>query len=103
MNDCLVIKLMNNGVTSRNNGTLSLLFQTYLLKHNLQIKAYLFFHTLINRAIQKLHQTIPVALFVEIYKTILEFGTDLLDYYDIMNATVCFIKWGAKSLFFLNQ
>src|SRR5687767_11045719 len=37
------------------------------------------------------------------YKTILEFGTDLLDYYDIMNATQCFINKLAQSLFLLDQ
>jgi hypothetical protein len=74
MNDLLVIKLSQDGVLNLENATLNLFFATAVLENDSQIKAYVFLHKLLTRALEYLHATMPIPPTLEKSASISAFG-----------------------------
>jgi len=103
MNDFLVLKLTKDGVINRSNPALALIYKTKLLESDNHLKAYIFLHTILARAVDRLDADLPPTPVFTPQLTIMEFGTKLITYYSTMAAIGGGVPLYHQSLYFLNQ
>jgi hypothetical protein len=103
MNELLVLKLVKDGVINRANPALSLLFKTKVLESDNNLKAYLFLHAILMRAVDRLDADLPPTPIFGQHTTIMDFGSKLLTYYSTMAAIGGSVPAYNQSLYFLAQ
>lgn len=104
MNDILVYKLTQPDVISRAIPSLDLLFRTSLLQSDSQLKAYAFLHKLVKRAYSMLQDQVNIApAYKSVTQTILEFGTEVVSYYNGLANIAMPFPAVIQSRYFLTQ